>query len=261
MSKSSNLFKAIALAFGLAAAAVAPALASPPKHCPDAAVAGDLGAPLPRLAKRLAARQPIVIVALGSSSTAGAGASTSERTYPSDLQRELARLWPDQRVVVINRGVNGEEASDMYRRMAKDVYAEHPDLVIWQLGTNYLMRNDGVGRFADTVRKGIDELRAHGLDVVLMDPQYAPKVLRDPDADAMVDLIASVAHGRHVGLFRRFDLMSAWIRQEALSFTDVIAPDGLHMNDWSYNCIALSLATALDRAARNSLIGRAEIPN
>lgn len=262
MSKTNSRYKVLALAgwlvAGAAFLAAGGASAQPPTQCPDAAVAADLGAPLPRLANRLAAHRPIVIVALGSSSTAGAGASAPERSYPSDLQRELSRLWPEQRVVVVNRGVNGEEAADMYRRLAKDVFAEHPDLVVWQLGTNYLMRNDGVGAFGDTIRDGIDAIRAQGMDVVLMDPQYAPKVLRDPDAEAMVDLIGDLAHARHVGLFRRFDLMSGWIRQDALSFADVIAPDGLHMNDWSYNCVALSLAAALDRAARNSLVGRAD---
>jgi lysophospholipase L1-like esterase len=258
MSNSNSLRLAAALSLATTLVLAGPLRAQPPAQCPDAAIAADLGAPLPRLANRLAAHRPIVIVALGSSSTAGAGASAPERSYPSDLQRELSRLWPQQRVVVVNRGVNGEEAADMYRRLARDVFAEHPDLVVWQLGTNYLMRNEGVGSFAATIGDGIDAIRAQGTDVVLMDPQYAPKVLRDPDAGAMVELIGDLAHARHVGLFRRFDLMSGWIRQDALSFADVVAPDGLHMNDWSYNCVALSLAAALDRAARNSLVGRAD---
>ncbi len=234
------------------------ATASPPAQCPTG-FAIDLAVPLPRLANRLSTHLPIVIVAVGSSSTAGAGASGPESTYPSDLQRELSRLWPDQQVVVLNRGVNGEESADMRKRFARDVFGEHPDLVIWQLGTNYLMRNDGLGAFGATVDEGLDEIHARGLDVVLMDPQYAPKVLVDPDTDAMVSLIAATARSHHAGLFRRFDLMSDWIRGEGMSFSDILAPDGLHMNDWSYNCIAQSMAAALNRAARNSMVGRADV--
>ncbi|MEO8559852.1 MAG: SGNH/GDSL hydrolase family protein [Rhodospirillales bacterium] len=240
---------------------VASAAAAPPAPCPDAAVAGDIATLLPRLAGRLATRQPIVIVAIGSSSTAGSGASAPDRSYPAQLQQALAKLWPDQKVVVLNRGINGEDAADMRKRFARDVVAEHPDLVVWQLGTNYLMRNDGVVSFGTTLGEGIDELRVRGLDVVLMDPQYAPKVLADPDAETMVSLIAAIAHDRHAGLFRRFDLMSHWVRDEDLPFTDIIATDGLHMNDWSYGCVAQGLATALNRAAKNSLIGRADIAN
>jgi hypothetical protein len=42
-------------------------------------------------ARRLASRKLIMIVALGSSSTAGAGASSVETTYPSRLMVELAQ--------------------------------------------------------------------------------------------------------------------------------------------------------------------------
>jgi hypothetical protein len=84
-------------------------------------------------------------------------------------------------------------------------------------------------------------------------------VLADPDADAMVALIAAAAHDRNAGLFRRFDLMSSWVRSDEVAMTDMITPDGLHMNDWSYNCVAQSLATAISRAAKTSMFGHAVI--
>src|SRR5689334_14173361 len=49
--------------------------------------------PLKRLAQRIAAGQPIKIVAIGSSSTAGAGASSAAMTYPSRLAVELKTLY------------------------------------------------------------------------------------------------------------------------------------------------------------------------
>src|ERR671935_1418436 len=104
--------------------AVAPALAQPPR--PVAAIAAPASPdtatpaacavaieqvrfdhPLPRIARRLAAGKPLKIVALGSSSTFGAGASTSAASYPSRLAEELARLVPGSDIKVINRGVNG----------------------------------------------------------------------------------------------------------------------------------------------------------
>src|ERR1700745_2006767 len=44
--------------------------------------------PLTRTARHLAAHRFVMIVALGSSSTAGAGASSAEATYPSRLMAE-----------------------------------------------------------------------------------------------------------------------------------------------------------------------------
>src|SRR5262249_27366188 len=68
--------------------------------------------PLPHTARRLASGEPIKIVALGSSSTSGAGASTSAFAYPNRLAEELTRRFPGHQITVLNRGVNGEEITD-----------------------------------------------------------------------------------------------------------------------------------------------------
>src|SRR6266480_509827 len=67
-----------------------------------------LDLPLTRTAYRLASRNLIMIVALGSSSTAGAGASSAEATYPSRLMVELSHRFRTQPIMVLNRGVSGE---------------------------------------------------------------------------------------------------------------------------------------------------------
>src|SRR5262245_66425872 len=59
--------------------------------------------PLPRTAQLLASGLPIKIVALGSSSTRGAGASTSAASYPSRLAEELIRRFPRQKFTILNR--------------------------------------------------------------------------------------------------------------------------------------------------------------
>ena len=76
-----------------------------------------LAAPLARSAKRLASGEPLKIVAIGSSSTAGAGASSPAHSYPSRLAVELAALFPKQQISVVNHGVNGEETPDMLARV------------------------------------------------------------------------------------------------------------------------------------------------
>jgi acyl-CoA thioesterase I len=74
----------------------------------------------------------MMIVALGSSSTAGAGASSDAATYPSRLMVELARRFRTQPIIVLNRGISGERAVDMLARFDESVAAERPDLVLWQ---------------------------------------------------------------------------------------------------------------------------------
>src|SRR5262245_16512595 len=78
--------------------------------------------PLERVAARISARQPLTIVAIGSSSTFGLGASSPAMSYPSRLAVELRALLPSTSITVINRGVNGETAQEMLARFDRDVF-------------------------------------------------------------------------------------------------------------------------------------------
>jgi lysophospholipase L1-like esterase len=205
--------------------------------------------PLPRVARNLASGKPLKIVALGSSSTFGAGASTSAASYPSRLAEELRLRLPGHDIIVLNRGVNGDEAGDMLARLDKDVLSERPDLVLWQVGTNSLLRDKAVLPHATLLHEGLARLKAVGADIVLIDPQYAPKVLAKPDHEGMVSLIGTAAKAEHVCLFNRFDLMRRWHEVERLPFETFLSSDGLHMNDWSYGCVAKWLGTAIAEAA------------
>jgi len=71
--------------------------------------------PLAHTMRRLVEGQPLTIVAIGSSSTAGAGASSPAATYPSRLAVELRARLPGREITVLNRGVNGEETTNELR--------------------------------------------------------------------------------------------------------------------------------------------------
>jgi lysophospholipase L1-like esterase len=72
--------------------------------------------------------------------TYGMGASTTAATYPSRLTEELVRHFPGHKITILNRGVSGEEVADMLARLDTAVIAEKPDLVLWQVGTNWVLR-------------------------------------------------------------------------------------------------------------------------
>jgi len=133
--------------------------------------------PLSRVSRRLAADQAVKTVAIGSSSTAGAGGTASEATYPSRSEVELTEDFPGRDISVLNRGVNGEEAADMLARFDTSVIAERPDLVIWQVGTNWVLRDQPLDPKAMVLHEGLARLKAIGADVVLINPQFAPKVI------------------------------------------------------------------------------------
>jgi acyl-CoA thioesterase I len=211
---------------------------------------------LPNTARAIRSGKAIVIVAIGSSSTNGVGASDPAHTYPALLSEELRRRWPQLAVTVINKGVSGEIASQMLARFERDVLPYRPQLVIWQTGSNQVLRSGDIEGYADTIREGISRLKAAGLDVVLMDPQFAPRVLARPMHLPIVDSISAVANDMRVAVFRRFAVMRHWISSGQYKIDDIISSDGLHMNDVSYTCIARLLADSLAAAAEPGTQGR-----
>jgi acyl-CoA thioesterase I len=209
-----------------------------------------LAHPLTNLAKKLAANAPITIVAIGSSSTSGAGASSPAANYPSRLAVELKQKFPGHSITVINRGVGGEEVPDMLKRFDSAVVANKPDLVLWQLGTNSVIRSHQLTDHGALMREGLQKIRAIGADVVLIDPQFAPKVIAKPGAESMVELISLTAKQESVDLFHRFAVMQRWYKDDHMDFKTFVSPDGLHMNDWSYACLARGLGDAIADAVQ-----------
>jgi hypothetical protein len=104
------------------------------------------------------------------------------------------------------------------------------------------------------LREGLKRLRASDMDVVLINPQYAPKVTAKRDADLMVELIDVAAKQTDVDLFQRFAVMRYWRLTEDIPFNAFLSPDELHMNDWSYGCIARLLALSIQEAATRSTV-------
>ncbi len=233
--------------------AASPAAAAP-SHAPGFACSAPaevtrLNYPLRHAARRLASSEPLTIVAIGSSSTAGAGASSPAASYPSRLAVELKQRFPTHDITVLNRGVNGETTEQMMARFATGVIAAHPDLVLWQVGTNSVLRDRPLRPHSMLLHEGVAQLKDAGADVILIDMQFAPRVLAKPETEGMEDQIAVAAKDEGVDLFRRFAVMRNWHEVQHIPFDTFVAPDALHMNDWGYGCVAKLLAAGIADAA------------
>ena len=233
-----------AIAIGLATGGATADDAKPSK-CAAPAGLTMIEPALAHAAARIGHGTPLTIVAVGSSSTQGTGASAPAFNYPSRLEAELKARVPGIDIRVLNRGKGGEDAAEELARLKRDVIAEHPDLVIWQVGTNGVLRRDDVEIDEVLLRRGVALLQQSGTDIVLMDMQYAPRVVERPAYAEMEQLIAEIAHHTHVGLFRRFALMQYWQAKRQPGMPPMIGADGLHMTDAGYGCLAAELAEAL----------------
>jgi lysophospholipase L1-like esterase len=222
---------------------------------PPKGVAQPIGR-LSHVAAKLASGEPVVIVAFGSSSTAGYGATSPEFNYPNRLSAQLHRQYPSADITVVNRGKGGDDAPEMMKRLQTEVLDMKPDLVIWQVGTNAVLRNLDPAETARQVEDGVARIQATGADIVLVDPQYSPKIVeRAETASAIVRLLGKVAQLRHIGIFPRFEVMREWHEQQALPIDSFVIADGLHMNDWGYACFAQLLGDDIIKSVGQIKLG------
>jgi len=211
---------------------------------------------LPHVAAKLAAGKPVVIVAFGSSSTEGFGSTAPEYTYPNRLAAQLHRTYPTADITVLNRGKGGEDAPEMMARLQNEVINAKPDLVIWQVGTNAVLRNLDPADTAKMVEDGIGRIQEGGADLVLVDPQYSPLVNTRPESTSkMVALLHKVAELRKVGIFPRFEVMREWHEGQQMAFDSFVIADGLHMNNWGYACFAQLLGDNIVKSVGQIKLG------
>ena len=227
-------------------ACASPALADAP-DCPPK---GELPIPLlPHTRAALATNQPLVAVALGSSSTRGWMATDIAHSYPALLQRYLNDDLPRADFAFINRGIGGQDAPEELARLDSDVLAIRPQLVIWQVGANGAVHDESPHLFRQLLEEGIAKLKAAGADVVLMDNQRSQRILSAPEHSVIDETLREIAAESKVNLFSRGTLMDHWAAEGA-PYDDFIAVDGFHMNNRGYACLAQAIADVITAALK-----------
>jgi acyl-CoA thioesterase I len=223
------------------------ALPPPPslsQECRSKRIAGDLfRRPLPTLRRAIRQGRPVKVLAIGSSSTAGVGASSPSATYVAKLELTLEGAFKGLDFEVFGRGRSGEEAQGAADRMKREVDETRPDLVVWQVGTNDALRHVGLDRFKQCLRTALAWLREQKVDVLLVDPQYGDALTKDEHYERVVAAIAEVAREARVLLVDRFEAMRELHRQRGDRF--YLAADQLHMNDVGHRCMAEQLARSI----------------
>jgi len=210
---------------------------------------------LPRFLQSIT-KGPATIVAIGSSTTAGEG---NIPPYPGRLVSFLRDQYPTVGIIMINKGVSGQEAPAELQRFDTDVIANNPDLVIWQVGTNAIWQPADqhpptFDQTTEAIRDGLAKLRDKTrADVILMDLQYLPAVLtpgKKNKALAMVEAISELARDTGVvNVFRRFEFMKSLYQIEQVSFDRMVDPgddaNRLHQSDWATGRVAWALKLAI----------------
>ena len=194
----------------------------------------------------------LTVVALGSSTTAGTGASDADRSYPAVLEAELRRRLPGREVKVLNLGVGGQSAYEMYLRLEAEVIPEKPALVIWQTAVNDAIRDIGEEKLAKILRKGTHKLQEAGIDLVLMDMPWLPREGRYPKYDDYRAVLAKTASESGVPVFPRYAMMKNW---SARSSSARRRSSAWTVCRWSRPAIAASPSASPTASSPNSARG------
>jgi acyl-CoA thioesterase I len=210
---------------------------TPPK------TAARLGLQLPRLGRALRETGTAKVLAIGSSSTAGVGASSPSRTYTARLEADLETALTGTDFDVIGHGLSGEVAQGAADRMKREVEEVKPELVIWQVGTNDALRHVAIDSFKNCLKKTLAWLKEQQIEVILINPQYGDQLIKDGYYQEVVNAVAEVARDADVLLVDRFQFMRKLQREHGDRF--YLSTDDLHMNDEGYRCLAEQLAAAI----------------
>lgn len=194
---------------------------------------------------------PLRILAIGSSSTEGIGASGKDKTYPAQLSTLLRTGLSGRPVEMVNAGIGGETAPQTLSRLKAALTGGHYDLVIWQVGTNDAVTGGDLGTFRNLVTDGIAAARQARTRLVILDPQFYPGIKETARYRAYVDAIAEVAKAQAVPVLSRYQAMLGWYQRDADGFMAALAGDRFHMSDAGYGCLAQDIARSLlgDRPA------------
>jgi hypothetical protein len=202
---------------------------------------------LTKTTKALTGGREVVIAVLGGASTVGLAAGGPGSAWPARLSSALAARFPSARIKVVNLAVARQTAKGAAERLVRDVLLLKPTLVIWETGTMEAVRGIDVDEFRETVQAGINELRAAGTEVVLMNMQFSR------ETDAMIQfgpyLIAmrELAEANDVPLFRRRGIMRHWAESDLL---DLRARDDAKRRQLAaklYDCIGRAMADFVTR--------------
>jgi acyl-CoA thioesterase I len=188
------------------------------------------------------------ILAIGSSSTEGIGATSPANAYPARLEEELERRTGVD-FDVKNAGVGGELAAKTLERLKNALKSGWARLVIWQVGTNDAIVGVDEALFRATLKAGVAAARAAGIPLVLVDPQFT---LKSPDAaryERFVKMVDDIGASDHVPVLSRYAMMKRFAAKSTATIGLLLSRDGLHMNDLGYRCLAHALADGIEGAA------------
>jgi lysophospholipase L1-like esterase len=197
--------------------------------------------PLPNSALALEKRRQVRILAIGASSVAVLGLGHDGN--PPLLEQILEHNIKGLDVEIINRGVSGELAEAAGQRLKIEVALNHPDVVLWQVGTNDAFAQVPVESFERSVSSTVRWLKEHNVDVILIGLHYMKQLAKDEHYQAIRKSLQQITTAENVLRVTRYEAMEVLSR--TMRENGRPEPRDFGLGESGYNCMAQYVARAI----------------
>jgi len=94
-----------------------------------------------------------------------------DAVYHNRLRRQLAEVFPNAPLNVVNAGISGSNAVYALERLDRDVFPFSPDLAVVCFGLNDAVAGmDGIGAYSDALGSIFQKLNDRGTETIFMTP-------------------------------------------------------------------------------------------
>ena len=119
----------------------------------------------------------------------------------------------------------------------------HPDIVLWQVGTNDAFAHVPVESFQLSVSNTVRWLKAHNIDVILVGLHYMKQLAKDEHYQAIRDSLRRVASAENVLRIGRYEAMEVLAR--TMQANGQPEPQDFGLTETGYNCMAQYIARTI----------------
>jgi lysophospholipase L1-like esterase len=202
------------------------------------------------------------IIMLGDSITQGEKNHFSYHSYVVLVNNYLKRLYPNQKITVVNAGIGGNRSADLANRFVKDAIETKPDLITINIGVNdvwhyFLAKNNPnlsgipVANYRQNLIKMIKQAQAAKIQVILMSPTIIQEDLNSEENQKLVPYVAAMRQVAKeynclfVDLNTAFrDTIATYQKYAGKEYT-LLTNDGVHTNDLGNQVIAHTFLRSL----------------
>ncbi|MBO9154747.1 SGNH/GDSL hydrolase family protein [Chitinophaga sp. GCM10012297] len=153
---------------------------------------------------------------------------TEAGAYVSYVYLYYMTHFPGKRLVIMNGGIGGDKASDIYRRLDYDILAKKPNVLILTFGMN----DTGYFEFnnSDSDKTAAERIEASRKNYVMIEdrlkklPDIQKVLMSSPPYDETAKIGGAVFRGKHKAMLEVVKFQEAAAKQNGWPFADLFRP-------------------------------------